>query len=101
MCDFDRSERVGIDQALFEPARAMERRLFGQAAPRSAWDVFFGRAGGAIAFADLERMRASYARAALFSNAAAGFRRSPQRLPLRCEGLADSGELAAGVPGPD
>jgi hypothetical protein len=66
MCDFEADEMgVRIDQGLYEAARRIERRLAGPTAPEAAWDVFFGRAGGALVWSDYRRIKSCYAKAEL------------------------------------
>lgn len=66
MCDLEADEMgVRIDQGLYEAARRIERRLAGSAVPEAAWDVFFGRAGGAVVWSDYQRIKSCYAKAEL------------------------------------
>ncbi len=69
MCDYDGDggERVILDQSLFDAARRIERRLAGTPAPDSAWSVFFGRSGGALAWTDYQRIKRSYSKASITS----------------------------------
>jgi hypothetical protein len=64
MCDFE-ADGMRIDQGLYEAARRIERRLAGPPAPEVAWDVFFGRAGGAVMWSDYQRIKSCYAKAEL------------------------------------
>jgi len=66
MCDFEADEMgVRIDQGLYEAARRIERCLAGPTVPDRAWDVFFGRAGGAVVWSDYQRIKSCYAKAEL------------------------------------
>jgi hypothetical protein len=84
MCDYDSDGDGGliIDQGLFDASRRIERRLVGNAAPDTAWSVFFGRSGGAIAWSDYQRIKQSYAKARITSRLTTGFRPST----FSCEG---------------
>jgi hypothetical protein len=87
MCDYDSDggERVLIDQSLFEAARRIERRLAGEPASDAAWEIFFGRAGGAVVWTHYQRIKSSYAQAAATTPLATAFKRTkPPGLP-RCE----------------
>lgn len=64
MCGWSEEDllnRSQPDLALLEPARALAARLDGASIPAESWDIFFGRAGGAVAWSHLETMRKSYA----------------------------------------
>jgi hypothetical protein len=66
MCDFEADDQGRrIDQGLYEAARRIERRLGGAPASDAAWDVFFGRAGGAVMWSDYQRIRNCCAKAEL------------------------------------
>jgi hypothetical protein len=87
MCDYDcvDGERRMIDQGLYEPARRIERTLPGDHAADAAWDVFFGRSGGAVVWAHFCRIKTSYARAAAMAHISPAFRRKPPTRSIRCE----------------
>jgi hypothetical protein len=87
MCDYDSAEgtRLMINQDLYEAARRIEQRLAGERASDAAWDVFFGRAGGAVVWAQFCRIKTSYIQAAALAELSGAFRRKSAMGPMRCE----------------
>jgi hypothetical protein len=87
MCDYDSDggERTMIDQSLFEAARRIEGRLAGEPASDVAWEVFFGRCGGAVVWAHYQRIKSSYAQAAATTRLATAFKRTKSWALPRCE----------------
>jgi hypothetical protein len=92
MCDFEADDqgRMRIDQGLYEAVRRIERRLAGRPAADAAWDVFFGRTGGAVMWSDYQRIRSCYAKAELGARLS-----TPARSSAFLCGAADT-DLAGG-----
>jgi hypothetical protein len=65
MCDHesDGTTDARIDQGLYEAARRIETSLAGKPAPDEAWQIFFGRSGGAVIWSDYQRIRGCYLKA--------------------------------------
>jgi hypothetical protein len=51
---------VPVERAVVLRAREIEASLPGERVPDSAWDIYFGFAGGAIAWPHFQRMRQSH-----------------------------------------
>jgi hypothetical protein len=78
MCDYEAGdgERPRIDQGLYEAARRIELRLAGPPVSNTAWNVFFGRAGGALVWSDYQRIKACYAKAEIAARLSTTFKPS-------------------------
>lgn len=83
--------REPVPPEILARARAIEAALAGERAPDAAWAIYLGQAGGAVTFAQYQRIRASY-EAALASapplRVDGVAQAAPGRHPLRERGLA-------------
>lgn len=86
----DLLQRTQIDPALLEPARAIAARIGGEAIPTADWDVFFGRAGGAMSWRNIGIIKASYERAFAIERTRAAFRRKRRQTAMICRELQDA-----------
>jgi hypothetical protein len=88
MCENDSAERFPIDQGLYESARYIEHQLEGERASDMAWDVFFGRSGGAVIWSHFQRVKKSYVKASALAMLSP--RGSRPTGKLRCENVGAS-----------
>jgi hypothetical protein len=51
---------VPVDRDRVRRAREIEAAMPGDRVPEAAWNIYFGRAGGAIAWPHLQRIRQAY-----------------------------------------
>jgi hypothetical protein len=81
--------REPVPPEILTAARAIEAALAGEPVPDEAWAIYLGRAGGAIGWAQYQRIRSSY-EAALASAPPIRMKPSLRRRPsaIRCEGVA-------------
>ena len=71
---------VPIDRAVALRAREIEASMPGERVPDGAWAIYFGHAGGAVAWRHFQRMRQSHDEADRSVAAAGPILRKPQPL---------------------
>jgi len=89
-CDSDGTRAEGINARLIPAARQIEAGMPGERVSDEAWTIFSGRAGGGIAFIDLQRMLSSYEAAERADRLTLGRGRSRRNIRPRCEAAATS-----------
>ena len=53
-------ERVAVDPDLVRRARELEAVMSGERVPASAWEIYFGFAGGSVEWRHFQRMHQAY-----------------------------------------
>lgn len=83
--DDDGPRPEGINTRLIPAARQIEAGMPGNLVLDEAWTIFSGRAGGGVAWVDLQRMLTSYEAAEKAERLALGRGRKRRTGRLRCE----------------
>jgi hypothetical protein len=78
--------RQPVPPAIIAKARAIEAALAGEPAPDAAWAIYLGQAGGAITFAQYQRIRSS-TEAAFASAPRARMASTRRPAGIRCEAV--------------